>query len=638
MATSSAMSTNNQYVEYKITVTQNSQNITNNTSNVTVSVEFYRTNTGYSTYGTGTVYCKINGTTYSAAVGPDDKITSSGIILFSKKLDITHNSDGSKTLACSAWISHNAITSSEQNYNQALTAIPRKSTLSVSNGTLGITQTLTVTKQASGFTSTITAVCGSAYTTVCTKSASTSVPFTPPIAWASQNKTGTSVSVKYTITAYNGNTSLGSNTHTTTCAIPSSVKPSCVVTVADNNGYYATYGAYIKGKSKINVTVAPTLSYDSPIASYSTTANGSTYTASSFTTGVLKTAGNCVINSTVTDKRGRTSVANSKTRAVLDYSEPTISKLSVGRCEQNGNENDKGEYIKATFSCAVTSLITSDKANTSIYSLLYKKSVDQEFTSIDISDLNLDDTYSITDQNVIFAADSGSSYDVKLIIEDDFNTGNNAISKIVPVSTGVAILHFKADGTGVGIGKVSEISGALDIGFKTRLNGGLIYPILAAGTDLNDVRIPNKYILANQNSSDYSNTPFTDGTATLTVESCGDADQVRQEIIYCHKTMSTKYERFYYSQSWGNWVLMPIIQSGFISITPSASNTPTSVHITFARSFNVAPDVVATPRTGAPGTAVLGVGATNVTITGFDLYLTRTDTATTGVHWIAVQK
>ena len=95
MATSSAMSTDNVYVKYTITVTQNSQSVTNNTSNVTVSVRFYRTNTGYTTWGTGTVYCKINGTQYSAAVTPSDKITNSGIVLFSKTLNIPHNADGS---------------------------------------------------------------------------------------------------------------------------------------------------------------------------------------------------------------------------------------------------------------------------------------------------------------------------------------------------------------------------------------------------------------------------------------------------------------------------------------------------------------------------------------------------------------
>lgn len=126
MGKSGALSTSNQYVKYNIEIIQNSQSIANNTSNVTVKVRFYRTNTGYETYGTGTVYCKINGTQYSASVTPSQKITNSGIVLFSKTLNISHGTDGKKTLTCSAWIDINApLTSSEQSYSQALTTIPR---------------------------------------------------------------------------------------------------------------------------------------------------------------------------------------------------------------------------------------------------------------------------------------------------------------------------------------------------------------------------------------------------------------------------------------------------------------------------------------------------------------------------------
>lgn len=125
MGKSSALNTNNQYIKYTIEIIQNSQSIPNNTSNVTVKVRFYRTNTGYETYGTGTVYCKINGTQYSASVSPSQKITNSGIELFAKTLNISHGTDGSKTLTCSAWISHERVTSSEQSYSQVLTKIPR---------------------------------------------------------------------------------------------------------------------------------------------------------------------------------------------------------------------------------------------------------------------------------------------------------------------------------------------------------------------------------------------------------------------------------------------------------------------------------------------------------------------------------
>ena len=126
MGKSGALSTSNQYVKYTIEIIENSQSIPNNTSNVTVKVRFYRTNTGYETYGTGTVYCKINGTQYSASVSSSQKITNSGIVLFSKTLTIAHGTDGKKTLTCSAWINLNTpLTSNEQSYSQALSTIPR---------------------------------------------------------------------------------------------------------------------------------------------------------------------------------------------------------------------------------------------------------------------------------------------------------------------------------------------------------------------------------------------------------------------------------------------------------------------------------------------------------------------------------
>ena len=50
MATSGNLSTSNKYIKYRIIVTENSTNIANNTSNVTVQVQVWRTNTGYETY------------------------------------------------------------------------------------------------------------------------------------------------------------------------------------------------------------------------------------------------------------------------------------------------------------------------------------------------------------------------------------------------------------------------------------------------------------------------------------------------------------------------------------------------------------------------------------------------------------
>lgn len=126
MPQSQVFGTSNQYIKYRINVTVNSQSIENNTSNITVTVFFYRTNRGYTTYGSGTCRCGINGESYSQSVSPSQKITSSGITLFSRTLDIAHDNDGSKSIWVSAMISMNTpLSSSDQGFNAVLPTISR---------------------------------------------------------------------------------------------------------------------------------------------------------------------------------------------------------------------------------------------------------------------------------------------------------------------------------------------------------------------------------------------------------------------------------------------------------------------------------------------------------------------------------
>lgn len=460
MATSGAMSTDNQYIKYTISITQNSQNVTSNTSNVTVSVRFYRTNTGYTTYGRGTVYCKINGTTYSASVTTSHKITNSGIVLFTKTLNISHNSDGTKTLTCSAWIDHSRVESSEQSYSQTLTTIPRKSTLSVGNGTLGTAQTLTVTRQSTSFTHTITATCSGSSTTVCSKSTSTSISFTPPISWASKNTTGTSVSVTYKIETFNGSTSVGSTSYTKTCSIPSSVVPTVSFSVSDSTGYLSTYGGYVQGQSKFQISISASGIRGSTIKSYSTSANGSKYTASSFTTEVIRNSGTSTITATVTDSRGRTASA-SKSVTVLAYSTPKITSMTVIRCSSNGTANSSGAYLGITFSSSVTSLSSK---NTATYTVQYKKTSESSYTSATLT--NYANNYSVTNGSYVFAADTTSSYDVIFKVTDNFTSS----SKTAEGGTTSKTFSFLQNGTGIAFGKVAENEG-FEVEWPSTFNG-----------------------------------------------------------------------------------------------------------------------------------------------------------------------
>ena len=101
------------------------------------------------------------------------------------------------------------------------------------------------------------------------------------------------------VDTYSGSNFVGTKYCGFTATVPASVKPTCTVAVSDPTGNLTTYGAYVKGLSKFQVTVTPTLAYGSPIKAYSTNANGSKYTGASFTTGVLKSYGTLAVSATL---------------------------------------------------------------------------------------------------------------------------------------------------------------------------------------------------------------------------------------------------------------------------------------------------------------------------------------------------
>ena len=467
-----------------------------------------------------------------------------GTVVASGTYTFTHNNDGTKSFSASAEAGiYNVAVNCTGSGSFTLDTIARKSTLSASNGTLGTAQTLTVTRQASSLTHTITYKCGSASGTIATKSSSTSISWTPPLSLASQNTTGTSVSVAFTITTYSGDTSVGSDSKSITCTMPASVRPSCTLTVTDYTGNADKYGAYIQGVSRFRVEVTTTTSYSSAIASYSTTANGAKYASATFTTGVLTSSGTLTIAATVTDKRGRTGTA-SVTRSVLAYTAPTISSLSVHRCNSDGTENDQGTHVRVNFGASVSGL--SNK-NSAAYTLEYKKTSASSYTSVTLSAYA--GRYSVTDGSYIFAADTGASYNVRLTARDDFNSTTTTTS----VSTAFTLMHWLSSGLGMAIGKISELANVLDIGLKTRFTGGILHPVLAPDTDLNNVRTPNTYVGGNLSTYHYANCPLDSGTFTLEVTGAGETDQVKQRIQSCGKVASRAFERYYYSGTWGDW-------------------------------------------------------------------------------------
>ena len=362
----------------------------------------------------------------------------------------------------------------------------------LSKGTLKSSYSIPVTKYNDNFTHTITYTCGTTNGTICTKSSSKSVSWTPPISLASENTTKNYVLIKFTIETFIGTTSLGSNSsgYITFNIPPSEVKPTCSISVSDVNGYDTTYGKSIKGISKLKITVTGTPSYGSPIASYKTVVDGTAYYGSSFETNVIENYGDIVITSIVTDNRGNTSDTKTVTKAVQNYNPPRITKLSVHRCKASNDSTEdlvNGEFVCVTYSISVTPLYTNN--NSKSYTLYYKKSSESTYPTSQTISLN-SDSYSVTNATYIFEAESGSSYDVKMVVTDAFNTGNKAISRSTTVSTAAAIMHFNSAGNGIGLGKVSEKENAIDCGwpiYAPMIQGDGITQFINGNSELEEV-------------------------------------------------------------------------------------------------------------------------------------------------------
>lgn len=436
-------------VSLGLSITQNSQSIANNTSNITVSVIAYWTNGSWNgTAKPGTL--AIDGTTYdfSSSFNTGHSNTGSQTI-YTKTVDVSHSTDGTKTVACSAsfitGVSSGTVYTSA---SKTLTTIPRKSSLTVSNGTLGTELTLTINRHSSTFSHRIRYSCGteSAYLTTDAIDG-TSVTWTPPISLASQNTSSTAVSIAFTLYTYDENgVELGTDTAAITCEIPSSVVPTVSIAASDASGYLTTYDGYLQNLSKISVTITAAGIYGSTIKAYNTSADGKTYTTSSFITDPISGSGELTITATVSDTRGRTATA-STTITVIAYSAPKITAIDIYRSGASGTATSNGAYLTVKFSGSVTSI---NSKNTAKYVVQYKKANDTSYTSEELA--GYANVYSVIDGMYTFAADTSSTYDIIFTATDAFNSAQRSGSG----GTVSKLLSFLAKGLGIAFGKVAE--------------------------------------------------------------------------------------------------------------------------------------------------------------------------------------
>ena len=628
------------------------QSVANNTSTVTAKVQLVSTGSSYTINSSASKSgsLTINGTkysfTFSAALSGNQTKT-----LYTKTVTVSHGSDGSKTcsFSCSAGIN---VTLSGTYYGNVTASgsgvfdtIPRASTISSVTSSVSVNGTNEVTvaisRKASSFTHTVVFKFGSYSKT--TTGVGTSTSYAIPTSWLNAIPNATSGTATVTVTTYSGSTKIGSAVSSTfKLTVPSTVVPTIgTVSLSEAvSGLAAQFGGYVQNKSQLAVKITASGVYSSTIKTYKTTIDGTNYTAASFTSGVLKNSGSRTITITVTDSRGRTATTT-RTITVLAYAAPKISKFQCVRSLANGTENYDGTYLKALVT--YTASVVNNK-NTVTYSVEYKLKTASTWTAL------TDGTSSALSSNIISSSailSVDSSYDIRLSVKDYFST----VTSTTDIPTAFTLLDFNASGKGVAFGKVSEVEEGMEIDLPMSINKYIYMGGIKKSDEEKDI-----YFQTPDDAENAHNCKLY-GASGSSVTSIGCWDTARshgiwryltgtQNLVFdanCKVTHGNGGDEFVTSDpvthgsrtgrvQFSNGLL---IQWGVVSITPVA-NTPTSAAVKFPVAYTSIPMVLTTAITTVAGTSVSGNASANITVTGFDAYVTRNNTTSTSVGWVAI--
>lgn len=509
---------NNFRTGYKVQVswTVNSQNIASNTSNVTFKAQLVSTGSAYtiSSSATKNGSLTINGTKYSftftaGLTGGQTKT------VFTKTLDIPHNSDGTKTCNIATTLGIKVTLSGKYwgdvtaSGSGTFNSIPRVSTFSVATGTMVIGSTvnrITINKSSSNFTHKIYYRFGSI--NVCVYDGSgTTYDLKASESDCSQIPNSTSGTATITVETWNGSTKLGQNSTNVTMTVPDHVKPSLSSLSAEliANGVSTSLG-YLQNKSQCKLTITGASGkYGSSITNYSISGGGYSSSAVSTTTPVLTTSGTVTFTAQVTDSRGRKSDAKTVSISVKAYTPPTILELVGERCLVNGEANDDGTYVKIYTRYSYTDLGGSNRLTARVG---YRKNGVTAFTYES-------DTPSTNGAMIVGKISSGgaiettSGYEIRLFLQDDVS---KEVAQSITINTSFVTMDFKKGGKGIAIGKASETDNLFEVAMNTNIIGNLTVNGKPVGADVDWSNVPSMSVKGNIGLTGHVQLPSNGGS------------------------------------------------------------------------------------------------------------------------------
>ena len=461
--------TDNEYIRPKI-VWSATQSLTGNYSTVTATLYYSRTNSGYTTKGTGSFSLTINGTKRSASKAVT--ITKdSNTLAITHKVQVTHSANGSKSITISATgsISGTSLGSTSISSTVPLDTIPRATTptLSASSVNMGSTVTINTPRASSSFTHDLAyKFAGSDWISIRTGVGTSYTWTVPNLSGFIPDAASGTLSIR--CITKNGSTTIGTKTISMTVKVPNTADYgptiSSVVVTEATSGLAAQFGAFIQNKSTLKVVVTASGRSGSTIKSYSTTFLGVTYKTASFTTGAVGKSGTLSLVTTVTDSRGRTA-KKTTTISVLAYSLPKLLSMNAERYDDTLNPNPDGKKVISDFQYSMPSLNGGNRAT---YKVSYKTIAASTWTALTtVNNAPLVSQPNITTE----ALSTDYQYDVLLEVSDYFGAKSSAV---VVLPSGAVIADIKANGKGLGIGKTAELDDTVDVAWDAKFQGDML--------------------------------------------------------------------------------------------------------------------------------------------------------------------
>lgn len=448
-------------VSQNITLTQGTQSIENNTSQVTFTWTTTQTNDSWNGYTkTAYYYVSINGgaeTKYSISYTLSKNTTQT---LVSKTFTVTHNNDGTGSISVRTWmdtgISAGVVQKSK---SLTLTTIPRSSKINSFTGTnLAGNFSVTYTPYSSAFTNKLRISIPNvkALETFDYNTSGKSFTLSQETLSYLYSYTSNASSVKLgaVIETWNGSTKIGESSELIhDCYVPDSIVPKLGTVTIDPVNIVTqdkdSRNILVKGKNKINISVSGSgpgtgssiKSYTFTVLSGSTEIATATTTSTSVSLGPFSQTGTLACRVSVTDQRNRSAsnTGSEPTTTCYDYITPYFSEFNAYRANSDGTYNSSGTYLKCTYTQNFSSVNGTNSATVKV---------------------NYNGTESSS--TLINLGENSSTYKVYMTITDNYGGTNK--SSTVTIFGQLRVLNITPNGTGIALGKMAE----RDLYFESR--------------------------------------------------------------------------------------------------------------------------------------------------------------------------